>query len=456
MDTRKVKLLVFDSQENFERSKEFLGEEGASFKKIICIRTAGEFQEKFSLFNDEDYVALVVHVFSNDHIRGIKRFLASGIMKSYAALPVMYISEGNAMEIKHKMVENDIDVAEIYKYHHVQSSINSDKIKVYTKKEILSLSLPTVDSNRNNTSFEKYPQIKYAIITALYEDEFEALKEIFDFPEEREIYTSAKTYYRGHLKSDATIEIVAAVPNATGMVDSSIIATQMLEFFRPKYLLMSGVCGGAPDLKFGDIVVAKQVYTFQKGKLSDVKRKTLEGNFEKIDLYDQDRNKVDYDHLYDEEGNQIKINIEKFEIEHDAAINLNTSFEDNLNTKLTRIRENLNREVKARSFIKHEKDIDIKVLPMACSTMVINKEGFFEDTIKGVSRKIAAVEMESYGVARACHFANGGQTIPIIFKSVMDHTSNKADIVSGVNYKKFAAFTSAQFMRWLFEEKVLK
>lgn len=92
---------------------------------------------------------------------------------------------------------------------------------------------------------------------------------------------------------------------------------------------------------------------------------------------------------------------------------------------------------------------------MACSTMVINKEGFFEDTLKSIDRKTIAVEMESYGVARACRYANKGKTKPIIFKSVMDFTFNKSDNDGKINWKKFAAYTSAQFMNYLFDKKVI-
>ena len=59
--------------------------------------------------------------------------------------------------------------------------------------------------------------------------------------------------------------------------------------------------------------------------------------------------------------------------------------------------------------------------------------------------------MESYGVARACEFANNGKTKAIIFKSVMDNTVDKDD-----KAKKFAAFTSAQLMQQLFENKILE
>ena len=58
--------------------------------------------------------------------------------------------------------------------------------------------------------------------------------------------------------------------------------------------------------------------------------------------------------------------------------------------------------------------------------------------------------MESYGVARASKIANGGKTKSLIFKSVMDKTKLKDD-----NYKKKAAYTSAQFLKFLLESNIL-
>jgi nucleoside phosphorylase len=300
----------------------------------------------------------------------------------------------------------------------------------------------------------KYPKYDYAVITALYESEFEELGRIFDFPEEERIETNKKVFHKGYLKKDRRIEIIAAVPNATGMLDSSILATMMLEYFKPKYLFMSGVCGGSEKTDFGDIILAKQIYTFQKGKLSDLSFNDKEGNPTELKLYDKENNEVDLFNLHDKNGVYYTINLEKFEIEHDTMIPLDFLFEDRLNPKIEIIKNELNQIIKKDHFFKN-KTIDIKIEAIACSNIVVNKKGFFENTIKPIHRKTAAVEMESYGVARACQYANNGKTIPIIFKSVMDKTFDKEDAINGFNIKKFAAFTSAQFLGLLFKHKVI-
>jgi nucleoside phosphorylase len=268
----------------------------------------------------------------------------------------------------------------------------------------------------------KFPKFKYAIITALYDSEFEELNRIFDFPKNEHIKTQKKSFYKGYFKKNKDIQIIAAVPNATGMLDSSILATMMLEYFNPDYLLMSGVCGGAENTNYGDIILAKQLFTFQKGKISDLKN--------------EDRTES------------------KFEVEHDSILPLDSHFEDNLNPELKKIKQSINQTIENESFFENKK-IDIKIQPIACSNMVINKKDYFENTIKAIHRKTAAVEMESYGVARACQYANNGNTIPIIFKSVMDKTFNKEDKINDIDLKKFAAFTSAQFMGLLFENQII-
>lgn len=453
MDTKEVVLFVYDTRENFEGSRHLLGDEGIVFKKIVCIQSLSDLENHLRSedISGDDYLFLAVHVFAHEKIQGIKKFLASKIQETYPALNFMYISEGGIeADIHHQMVDNKIPTKEIYKYHHVFSNLHDDKVVANKKRDVIRK--PNV---KNSLAQSTYPKIKYAVITALFKDEFEQLQRVFDFPEDKQIHTAKKIFYRGYLKTDTNIEIIAAIPNSTGMVDSSIIATQLLELFRPDYLLMSGVCGGASDRSYGDIIVAKQVFTFQKGKISDVKVKNSEGKYVPIDLYDKNGQPVDYNSLYDSAGKQVSVSVEKFEIEHDSIISLDSRFEDSLNPKLELIKDRINKSINEHGFHSSNKTIDIVLEPMACSTMVINKDGYFEDTVRPIHRKTSAIEMESYGVARACQFANEGKTIAIIFKSVMDYTVNKIDAGNGMNFKKFAAYTSAQFMRSLFEERVI-
>ena len=76
MDTSKLNLLVYDSKENFEKTKSQLGFEGSTLKSIINIENINDLLNFIGKqLNDNDLIFLVVHVFAIDEIKGIKKFL---------------------------------------------------------------------------------------------------------------------------------------------------------------------------------------------------------------------------------------------------------------------------------------------------------------------------------------------------------------------------------------------
>lgn len=442
MDIKNVAIIVFDENDNFLKTKGQIADE-RQVNSLRCVNSLPSFESVLNSLNDDIFVCLVVHVFYTQKICGVINFKSSRIGKIYPQIKVMYVSEGVAEDIKHNMLDQKIEVAEVYKYHQIIDNIENDTHKLYTKKELLG----GINEENVQSSLDKYyPKFAYALITALHE-EFKEVKEFVDFPESEHFKIGNITFLTGYLKENRTKKIIASIPPETGMIDTAIISTIMLEFFRPDYLLMSGVCGGHYNINIGDIVVAKSVFTFQKGKVSDINVKNEKGELAKIELFDSNNQIVDYEHLYDKDRNHIAISIEKFEreAEHISLEHIKTT----LSLKKDEIERSINDTIKGFNVDKKE-DLKIHIEPMACSTMVINKDGFFEDTIRSVDRKTAAVEMESYGLARACSIANGGKTNAVIFKSVMDNTKNKDD-----NAKRFAARTSALFLKELFLRNII-
>jgi len=425
MNLNEITVLVWDEPANFH-SQETQRSFGSNkiFKELIQFNSLDEFKIKIEFVKDEEKLVFCCHVKMSD-LSLYEEFRNSGIIEKFNIPVVHYLSsspEVATLKFREKFGENE----KIQYYNKFITGLKSEEIKTFTKKTLFLLNIDSKSNKQNNKSIQHE---EYAIITALYKDEFQELEKIFDFP------------------------------NSSGMVDAAMLASLIINTFTPTYLLMPGVCGGSIDRNFGDIIIAQKTFTFQKGKLSDIKRKDETGKLINIELFDSNKNIIDENHLYDKDGNQIIVSIEKFDIEHDAMISLDTSIEDMLNLKMEGIKEKINISIQADERFKSKKNeiiIDIDIQPMACSTMVINKDGFFEKSIQMVTRKVAAVEMESYGIARACQFANEGQTIPIIFKSVMDKTSNKADrFENGFKAKEFAAFTSAQFLKYLLEENVI-
>jgi nucleoside phosphorylase len=436
METKNVTLFVFDEYENFEKSKKSIATEGVTIKKMVWIDNLTSFEEKLDSLGDEDYVSLAVHVFgTSEDLKGIKKFITSRIEKRYPQLKPMYITDKmvDDNKINHLYLDLKIPpIARIYRYHEVLDNIEKNE-NVYTKKEIINNIIRTY--TEEETSIAENPQIDYAIITALYKNEFEEVKKLYNIQPE-EINTGTQIYYQGKIGNK---DVVACFTSKTGMVDAAIIATEMINLFKPKYILMPGVCGGSEKTNFGDIIVANKVLLLHKGKLSNIKDK--DGNLVKF-MYENvefDTNKVK-----SIPETKFDIVIEKFEKESDA-IEIDEGLQQLIEPQIDSIKEKINNPYKM-----HSEKIDIHFEPIACSMMVINKEDYFDDYILSIDRKTKAVEMESYGVARASKLANGGKTKFLIFKSVMDKTTLKND-----DYKEKAAYTSAQFLKHLLEMNII-
>jgi hypothetical protein len=190
------------------------------------------------------------------------------------------------------------------------------------------------------------------------------------------------------------------------------------------------------------VIVASKVFIFQKGKVSDLIENGKDGLKQKIKLL---YNGVSFDQngITDSKNNKIDLVIEDYKNEIEN-IDIDSETYLTIEPYLKNIEEKIN--------IPYALNEKIKILfePMACSIMVIDKEDYFDERIKPLDRKTKAVEMESYGVARASKIANGGKTKFLIFKSVMDKAKLKDD-----KYKGKAAYTSAQFLKYILEDDVL-
>ena len=404
METKNINLFVFDTKDNFEKSKKNIGSEGSAFKKIICVEDAIDFNKEFQILGEDELAFMVVHAFYTDNISGIKRFVASRIEKQFRFLGFMFISEGDSKVINKQMIDEEFPIAKVYKYHQVQSSLEEGKFKVYTKKEILQLS----NGNTSNTTTKKNneeenPLCEYAIITALEEKEMEKVLPMLTKTGRLENKKHLIEY--GYLTSNPTKTIVYASQLSTGMIDAAVLATELLIRFKPKFLIMAGVLGGKPnEVKIGDVVVATKVFTIDKGKISDY---------------------------------GFKIEIESSNTDSSYV----TSFKRNKNKIVDSIKQN---------DPTRDKRIDIHFGSITCVRQVIDLEGFFEQNITPVDRKALALEMESYGVSRACELVNNGETIPLIIKSAMDNTVDKVD-----EAKTYAAWTSAMFVKYILENNLI-
>lgn len=434
MDTSKLNLLVYDTKDNFEKTKSQLGFEGSTLKRIIHIDNIHQLDSFLdSQVSDSDFLFLVIHVFAKDEILGIRNFLASGIKDKYPSLEYMYISEGASdTDIQMQMVQRKIEVRPIFRYHQVLSELRADRFKVLNKAELMQPIIAVSSSSQiiaNSLPFPKedFPRCDYAIITALEEDEMEKILPMIQ--KEGETSNTKHLIEYGHLKKNPNKKIAYASQQSTGMIDAAILATELLTRFNPKFLIMPGVLGGKPkEVNIGDILVSTKVFTIDKGKLTTEEILKDESVQEQLGIVEKEERKVK--------------NVFKKEVE---AVTMNSSTITKFIRKKTDILRYINDEDQTRN-----KNINLLFGPIACVRQVIDQKGYFEENILIIDRKAIGLEMESYSVARACELVNNGETTPIIVKSVMDNTTAKVD-----EAKPYAAWTSAMFVKYILENDMI-
>jgi nucleoside phosphorylase/ActR/RegA family two-component response regulator len=259
------------------------------------------------------------------------------------------------------------------------------------------------------------PKVDFAIVTALYDDEFESVLEVFDLSPDKKYQLGGKNIFSGKLESFPEKKIIATYQSEVGKTDASNLVTDIIKEFNPRYIFMTGVCGGNDQTSFGDVIIAKFVFTFDKGKITD------SGFLREIEL--------------------VKINE-----------SILRKIRENNKKTLVIVKERIKKTIKS-DILNHFDLEKLKAIidPMACSSAVIDKENYFKEVISSIERKATAVEMESYGFARAAETTNYGLTQSAIIKSVMDNTSKKND-----KAKSYASYTSAIYLKSLLELGVLE
>lgn len=279
----------------------------------------------------------------------------------------------------------------IYCYFQIKEQIENDEIRA----------IKISDLSFNSLNIEK--AFDYAIITALEENEMEKVLPMLHI--EGNFENNRILFQYGYLKSNKEKRIVFASQASTGIVDAAIIATELIVRYKPKYLIMAGVLGGKPgEVKVGDVVISTKVFTIDKGKLTDNEL------LEEIESADTNSASIT---LFKRHKKKIIQYIEDSDPTRNSNINLH--FE-----------------------------------PIACVRQVIDKRDYFETKIKIRERKTIALEMESYGVARACEIVNNGNTTALIIKSAMDNTIDKND-----DDKPYASNTSAMFIKYILENDLI-
>jgi nucleoside phosphorylase/DNA-binding NarL/FixJ family response regulator len=250
-----------------------------------------------------------------------------------------------------------------------------------------------------------YPRADIAIITAL-RSELTAVSNLpYDWKPIR-YPNNPVSYNHGYLDRDdgKRLTFVAASAYSKGMPSSAALATQLCMLFKPKYLVMLGICAGIKkETELGHVIVADPTWDWGSGKVAE------DDGGERVFLMSPQQRPL---------SSEIR----------ELCVDLSSDPK-----VLKAIRMGWDSKVP-------EGELKVQVGPMASGASVLAND----DAVKAIAvqnRDVIAIEMEAYAVMAAAEYALHPTPIAMAIKSVCDF----ADANKGKDWQDYAAYTSATF-----------
>lgn len=244
-----------------------------------------------------------------------------------------------------------------------------------------------------------------AFVCALYEPELlEVLRLPFNWQSE-DNKNDPTQYFRGKipLRGAESLSAICCSAPEMGLVYTSTLITKVCLKYRPKLIVMTGICAGREgEVQLGDIIVANPSWDYGSGKFKSDGEETI----------------------FTPSPKQLA-----------------------LNSHLRKLAENLSRDGEFIDRLKRSYNAETppasltaRVGPMASGAAVRADDSFFDDLAQN-NRKVLAVEMEAYGVFAASSEMPNPAPQPLVVKSVSDFANSAKDD----SVRKYASFTSAHY-----------
>lgn len=250
-------------------------------------------------------------------------------------------------------------------------------------------------------------QFDLAIITALRHTELESVLNLPGSWKSFSMNNDATEYHKGiFADGDRKISVIAAAAPQMGMVAVNTLAMKVIQSFRPKYLAMTGIAGGVKGIgNYGDILIADISFDSGSGKI-------------KTDSQDNAKFEPDY-----------------------KSIELETDLKEAFISCKGK-REFLDEIKRAWPADKPDTELNLHIGPLATGAGVIENNKIIED-IKGHSRKLIGIDMETYGLFYAAKHCTKPRPLGAFsMKSISDFS----DPLKNDKFQKYSAYTSANFL----------
>lgn len=254
--------------------------------------------------------------------------------------------------------------------------------------------------------------IDVAIITALAPPELDAVLNLpYDWKSKR-LPGDPTGYHFGVMKrAGKSFNIVAASARRKGMPSSAALAMKMVESFRPKYIVMLGICAGVKArTNLGDVIFANPSWDCGSGKLAE-----------------NDDGSV----VFHAAPTQSPAN------PHISSLAMELAARDSTISAISGGWKDGTPQGR----------LSVRVGPMASGAAVLATSSALAP-ITAQNRELLAVEMEAYAVMAAADFCRAPAPIALAIKSVCDY----ADAEKSDNWQAYAAYTSAAFFHQLFTD----
>ena len=247
----------------------------------------------------------------------------------------------------------------------------------------------------------------YVALITVTETEEAGLRYMYNDWKELVLDGDSQVYYETSFERDGKrLKVVTAKQNEMGMTAAGVLTMKMIATFKPRYVIMVGIAAGiayknAVDQIYGDIVVPNVVWDYSSGKF--VSKHRADVTFGGLGF-------IPRPHSIDIDETML--------------------------------------EAVDRAMESPENECHIHIGPMACGTSVVANSEVIEKQVHSQYSNTAALDMESYAVMYAAKEAPTPKPKALVIKSVCDYANEeKSD-----QYQKFAAYTSAQFTKLLYEK----
>ncbi|WP_075306389.1 response regulator [Hyalangium minutum] len=254
------------------------------------------------------------------------------------------------------------------------------------------------------------------VLTALREPELRAVRDLpWGFDSARLLDHSSFYYEGSFAMGGQNFSVVASAAPRMGLVATTLHAMKYIEAFRPRVLVMTGICAGlASRSNVGDVILATPVWEWQSGKRVKGKGKTDIG-------FLSDPHHLDVEPLV----------VSRFEQLIDNA------------SVWSQIASGW-RGPKPPTSLKGI------VGPVASGSVVLADGTTVLEIQEHQHRKIAGIEMEIYGLYAAAREVSEPRPLMFAMKSVSD----LADSKKSDDFQSYAAYSSAQALRCFLETNI--